>query len=463
MKYVHTNIITDDWKRLAQFYIQAFACKMTLPQRNLSGAWLAQATGVNKAALKGAHLRLPGWGNQGPTLEIFQYEKNEQRSHPLSNRKGLGHLAFEVEEVETALEKALAFGGERYGEIAVHQTEQMGTLTFVYLRDPDGNIIELQNWGKSIDIPVQEHHKTADIQHHTKDILTVQKEEEVPTQEPSSSIPIQIKGEDEELNIDPALDKRGFLDALQKDLDETNQTVKDAKAEIRASKEALQHQKQSLNKKLQYTPNEERNIKKDKQELLQELKGEMKKEDLDQRALPVTKPTTTPVETSPLTNSKSVVLPQISAQLQVELKIENTVQILTLTEEQVGLPTTTIANNLHALITVRHPQNEQLSFLEQLGKQYRADLVPLVKMLDPKQNRQEQEKAWILLPRLKGSIDHLLGQCQQQPTPLKELGLEQLQLKPQAFTNTYESLVKIVALAEQKEATYLRFSYTTLL
>ena len=437
---------------------------MTLPHRNLSGSWLSQGTGVNNAALKGAHLRLPGWGNQGPTLEVFQYNKNEQQPSPLANRKGLGHLAFEVEDVEAALEKALAFGGERYGEIAVHQTEQMGTLTFVYLRDPDGNIIELQNWGKSIDIPQQEDNKTAPNEQPIKDSTNSLKEEEKPENKPLPSpkptTPVRL--EEEEHNIDPALDKRGFLDALQKDLDDTNQTVKEAKAEIKASKEALQHQKQLLNKQLQYPPNEERSIKKTKQELLQELKGEMEKEDLEQRALP-TPPTTTPsTETPPKNNINTLELPKTPAQLQVELKIDITIHLLTLTEEQIGLPTDTLANNLRALLSIPHPQKEHLSFLEYLGQQYRADLVPLVKVLKANQTKEEQEQAWVLLPRLKGSINHLLEQCEQQPAPLDALGLEQLDLSPTAFTTTYNSLMKVVELAEQKAATYIRFSYTAL-
>lgn len=471
MKYVHTNIITDDWKRLAEFYIQAFSCKMTLPHRNLSGDWLSKATGVHKAHIKGAHLRLPGWGKQGPTLEIFQYNKNEGQPHPLSNRKGFGHIAFEVEDVEATLEKALAFGGERYGEVVVHQTEQMGTLTFVYLRDPDGNIIELQNWGKPIHIPLEELGQKVPAKHTTDDTPKPLKEEQQPPsteqelphpkEQPTPVEPLaNMQGEDEEV-LDPNLDKRAFLDALQKDLDSTRQSVRDAKAEIKASREEADYQEQKANKNLKYLPDEDRFIKKDKQELLQELKGEMEKEDLDKRALPVQEDNSTPPKKE--TNSPTpttLKLPQEPAQLQVELKIGAEVELLELTQEQLGMPPQQLAHNLRALTTVAHPDNEQLSFLEYLGKQYRADLVPLVKTLNPKQTRVEKEKAWILLPRLRGSIHHLLGQCQEQPSTLENLGLEQLELSPEKFVATYESLMKVVELAEQKTAAYVRFSYT---
>ena len=42
--------------------------------RDLSGEWLDRATGLKNAHIKGIHLRLPGYGEGGPTLEIFQYD-----------------------------------------------------------------------------------------------------------------------------------------------------------------------------------------------------------------------------------------------------------------------------------------------------------------------------------------------------------------------------------------------------
>ncbi len=469
MKYVHTNIITDDWKRLAQFYIQAFSCKMTLPQRDLSGEWLSRATGVHKAHIKGAHLRLPGWGNQGPTLEIFQYTQNEHQPQPLSNRKGLGHLAFEVEDVEATLEKALAFGGERYGEVAVHTIESLGTLTVVYLRDPDGNIIELQNWGKPIDVPLEKAVKKVPAKHTTDDTpkplkedvpadTPPQKELPSPSQKPR---PLQPSADltDDDL-LDPALDKRAYMDALNKDLDDTRDSVNRSKAEIKASKEALKYEQQQLNRRLKYTPDdleEDRPLKKDKNELLQDLQGEMNKEDLENRALPVSEQPTPP-QVTPL--PVPLTLPKTPAQLQVELKIAGTVSLLDLTKVALNLTPEVLAERLRAYTSVVHPQNGDLSFLEYLGKQYRADLVPLVKVLNWTQDRITKEKAWILIPRLKGSLHHLLEQCEKRSQLLKDLGLEQMQSSPEEFIEAYQELLKIAEVAEAQGAIDLRLAYS---
>ncbi len=56
IKYAHTNIITDDWKKLSDFYIAVFGCRPIPPKRDLRGAWLDKATGIKDAHLQGIHL-----------------------------------------------------------------------------------------------------------------------------------------------------------------------------------------------------------------------------------------------------------------------------------------------------------------------------------------------------------------------------------------------------------------------
>ncbi len=146
--YVHTNIISDDWERLARFYETVFGCMRVLPDRDMSGQWIEDGTGVPGAHVRGAHLRLPGYRDAGPTLEIFQYNSNVHGKRHRVNQTGLAHIAFRVDNVEKALTEVIAGGGSRMGKIVIKQIEGAGLLTFVYANDPDGNIIELQNWQK---------------------------------------------------------------------------------------------------------------------------------------------------------------------------------------------------------------------------------------------------------------------------------------------------------------------------
>ncbi len=145
-KYKHTNLIARDWQALAGFYEDLFGCARVPPERHLSGAWLEKGTGVSGARFSGVHLRLPGCGDTGPTLEIYQYSQNQGKPSPAANREGFGHVAFEVEDVGEALEKIRQHGGGAVGEVTRHNVEGVGLLTFVYATDPEGNIVELQSW-----------------------------------------------------------------------------------------------------------------------------------------------------------------------------------------------------------------------------------------------------------------------------------------------------------------------------
>jgi catechol 2,3-dioxygenase-like lactoylglutathione lyase family enzyme len=149
-KYKHTNMIARDWRALARFYQRVFGCVVVPPERHLSGAWLDKGTGVRNASFSGVHLRLPGHGQDGPTLEIYQYERNEPRPAIAANRQGIGHIAFEVDDVEEAMAEVLTHGGSKVGDITSSEVEGVGALAFVYLADPEGNIIELQSWTSSV-------------------------------------------------------------------------------------------------------------------------------------------------------------------------------------------------------------------------------------------------------------------------------------------------------------------------
>lgn len=146
MKYVHTNIISEDWRTLSEFYIKVFDCKIVPPLRKQAGDWLSQGTGVKDAKLEGAHLLLPGYGKTGPTLEIYQYSNIEKQELVTPNQRGFGHIAFEVADVEMKVNEIIEHGGKKHGAVTKRTIEGVGLITFIYVRDPDGNLIELQSW-----------------------------------------------------------------------------------------------------------------------------------------------------------------------------------------------------------------------------------------------------------------------------------------------------------------------------
>lgn len=144
----HVNIIAEDWRRLSRFYQDVFGCVPVPPQRDLSGAWLEAGTGVPSAHLQGEHLRLPGLGEDGPTLEIYSYDHMLEKPAAAANRLGFGHLAFAVPDVAALLDRVVAHGGRPIGTVASISVAEKGIVTFVYAADPEENILELQSWSE---------------------------------------------------------------------------------------------------------------------------------------------------------------------------------------------------------------------------------------------------------------------------------------------------------------------------
>jgi catechol 2,3-dioxygenase-like lactoylglutathione lyase family enzyme len=145
-RYGHTNIIAKDWQQLARFYIDLLGCVPVPPERHYKGENLERGTGIPGAEVRGAHLRLPGHGDNGPTLEIFTYTTLADRPPTAVNRPGFGHMAFMVDDVHAARDEVLAAGGRAIGEIVTLTAPNGARVTWTYVTDPEGNAIELQTW-----------------------------------------------------------------------------------------------------------------------------------------------------------------------------------------------------------------------------------------------------------------------------------------------------------------------------
>ena len=97
LRYVHTNLIAKNWRALAHFYVSVLGCEMVPPIRDFPATAVEAGTGVPGASLSGVHLRLPGHGPTGPTMEIFTYSEQPVVGAPAAaNRPGVAHIAFAV-------------------------------------------------------------------------------------------------------------------------------------------------------------------------------------------------------------------------------------------------------------------------------------------------------------------------------------------------------------------------------
>ena len=148
--FAHASITAKNMTKLAEFYGKVFDCAPARPEKSFSGEWLAKGTGVPGAAIRRVHLRFPGDTDEPPMLEIIEYENSLDSPPPSpANRKGLRHIAFETEsadELRSLFDLVLLHGGGKLGEITERKLEGIGVVTFVYMTDPEGNIVELVNW-----------------------------------------------------------------------------------------------------------------------------------------------------------------------------------------------------------------------------------------------------------------------------------------------------------------------------
>ncbi|VAX38357.1 hypothetical protein MNBD_PLANCTO02-1695 [hydrothermal vent metagenome] len=146
IRYAHTNLVARNWEAMRDFYVDLFDCEPVGSVRDRAGTVVEQLTGIEGIAVVGQHLRLPGYEEGGPTLEIFQFTPTDEIPLPVLNNPGFTHLAFEVPDVEEKRQQILLRGGDDVGERVTLDIEGAGKLTLMYVTDPEGNIIELQHW-----------------------------------------------------------------------------------------------------------------------------------------------------------------------------------------------------------------------------------------------------------------------------------------------------------------------------
>ena len=92
------------------------------------------------------HLRLPGGGPTGPTLEIFQYDPSLE--HAPAAREPPRLWSHRVRGAGCAFGPVIdpGEGGETVGEVVTTATADGRRVTWGYVTDPEGNIVELQSW-----------------------------------------------------------------------------------------------------------------------------------------------------------------------------------------------------------------------------------------------------------------------------------------------------------------------------
>jgi len=153
----HMAISTPDAERLLGFYRDLLGMKVVLDHTWPVGTEAADAI----TALEGSSARqmLLRCGNAH--VELFEYRAPEARpgdpDRPVCDH-GITHLCLDVEDLDAEYER-LKEAGVRF-HCEPQDLPQFGVRT-TYARDPDGNVVELQELTPVADRPsAVEHHAT---------------------------------------------------------------------------------------------------------------------------------------------------------------------------------------------------------------------------------------------------------------------------------------------------------------
>jgi Lactoylglutathione lyase and related lyases len=132
----HAGLTVKDFERAVAWYNVRFGFLLVSEDRlgTETTAALFPLYGVKDARLRMGFLRAPGGG----VIELFQFEPAAAPAPVRWNAPGFTHAALNVSGVARWVEAL-----EREGVEVVAPPQRTGSVDWAFLRDPDGNLIEL--------------------------------------------------------------------------------------------------------------------------------------------------------------------------------------------------------------------------------------------------------------------------------------------------------------------------------
>jgi catechol 2,3-dioxygenase-like lactoylglutathione lyase family enzyme len=136
----HTGLTVADLDRSLRFWRDAMGMEV-LFQQEKAGGYLEAVVGEPGAHVRMAHL---AFGGEGPRIELFQYLAPIGGQHRLRPAdQGFAHICVACDDLDELLERLIAAGGTPFSEPVEVDTGVNKGCRDVYLRDPDGHVVEL--------------------------------------------------------------------------------------------------------------------------------------------------------------------------------------------------------------------------------------------------------------------------------------------------------------------------------
>ncbi len=147
----HVGLTVPDMEEATRFFVEVIGCTPLFDVGPFVAEddWMAVHLGVHPRA-KIKTLRMLSC-HQGPNLELFEYEAPDQDvSRPRNSDHGGHHLAFYVEDMETAVRHLEAHGVIVQGRQTVMGEGPTAGLTWVFFLAPWGLQLELVSYPKGL-------------------------------------------------------------------------------------------------------------------------------------------------------------------------------------------------------------------------------------------------------------------------------------------------------------------------
>jgi glyoxylase I family protein len=142
-RFRHVAVVANDLRKLVDFYTQILGFEVKR-RYEVKSADFQNGIGVPGAEATGVHLTMP---NSDVELEMFQFTAplmNFSRSPLPANQPGYRHMALVVDNLQDAYLELKTKGIPFLSEpITFKEPKEVAGFQFVYFRDPEGNIVEL--------------------------------------------------------------------------------------------------------------------------------------------------------------------------------------------------------------------------------------------------------------------------------------------------------------------------------
>ena len=143
--FSHTGITVSDLNRAVRFYWDVFSCPLVgvsdVPPERLRSFF---GVAGDPPTCKIGWLRVPG----GAVLEIFEFRPDQPPAEVPWNRAGLTHVCFNIRNVQKWHDYLVTKGVEI---VSVPEQSPNGGQWFFFVKDCDGNLIELTQLGATND------------------------------------------------------------------------------------------------------------------------------------------------------------------------------------------------------------------------------------------------------------------------------------------------------------------------